>query len=90
MKLDFYIGVGGVITYQRANKTRQAIAQLPLNSLVLETRYTDMPILGYQGQPNHPAYLGAICARALYGLRQEYKEDIAQANFVQQLSVISN
>ena len=77
VKLDFYIGVGGVITYQRANKTRQAIAQLPLNRLVLETDAPDMPILGYQGQPNHPAYLGAIFA-ALCGLRQEYKEDIAR------------
>ncbi|MEZ8105032.1 TatD family deoxyribonuclease [Vibrio genomosp. F6] len=52
--LGFYIGVGGVITYPRANKTRQAIACLPLTSLVLETDAPDMPINGCQGRANHP------------------------------------
>ncbi|GLT14878.1 TatD family hydrolase [Vibrio algivorus] len=77
VKLGFYIGVGGVITYQRANKTRQAIAQLPLNSLVLETDAPDMPISGYQGQPNHPAYLLDIFD-SLCVLRKEQKSEIAK------------
>lgn len=55
--LGFYIGVGGVITYPRANKTRQAISQLPEHSLVLETDAPDMPLNGYQGKPNHPKLL---------------------------------
>lgn len=58
--LGFYIGVGGVITYPRANKTRQAVAQLPLDSLVLETDAPDMPLMGYQGQVNHPKRLPLI------------------------------
>lgn len=75
IKLGFYIGVGGVITYQRANKTRQAIAQLPLNRLVLETDAPDMPVFGYQGQPNHPAHLCHIF-ESLCELRQESKSEI--------------
>ncbi|WP_260259765.1 TatD family hydrolase [Vibrio intestinalis] len=58
--LGFYIGVGGVITYPRANKTRQAVAKLPLDSLVLETDAPDMPLMGYQGQINHPKRLPLI------------------------------
>lgn len=77
VKLGFYIGVGGVITYQRANKTRQAIAQLPLNRLVLETDAPDMPVFGYQGQPNHPAHLLDIFD-SLCVLRKEQKSEIAK------------
>lgn len=76
VKLGFYIGVGGVITYERAKKTRQAIAELPLTALVLETDAPDMPVSGFQGQPNHPAHLVDIF-NSLCSLRQESKSDIA-------------
>ncbi|KLU18369.1 deoxyribonuclease YjjV, partial [Proteus mirabilis] len=33
----YFIGVGGTITYERAQKTRRAMASLPLESLLLET-----------------------------------------------------
>ncbi|HGF5256383.1 TPA: TatD family hydrolase [Vibrio parahaemolyticus] len=57
VRLGFFIGVGGTITYPRAHKTRDAIQRLPLENLVIETDAPDMPILGYQGEPNHPAKL---------------------------------
>lgn len=53
--LGYKIGVGGIITYQRANKTRQAIAKLSITDLVLETDSPDMPPSGFQGKKNHPA-----------------------------------
>lgn len=61
-RLGFYIGVGGTITYSRAQKTRQAIAQLPLESLLLETDAPDMPLQGYQGQVNSPVQLARVAA----------------------------
>lgn len=57
IRSGFYIGVGGTITYPRAKKTRSAIEKLPIENLVIETDAPDMPILGYQGVPNHPAKL---------------------------------
>ncbi|MGR5420332.1 TatD family hydrolase [Vibrio sp. PNB22_4_1] len=57
VRLGFFIGVGGTITYPRANKTRDAIQRLSLEHLVLETDAPDMPILGYQGKSNHPSKL---------------------------------
>ena len=60
IECGFYIGVGGVITYPRANKTRQAIAQLPAEHIVLETDSPDMPLNGHQGKINHPKMLGEI------------------------------
>ncbi|WP_051503269.1 TatD family hydrolase [Salinivibrio costicola] len=54
------LGVGGTVTYERANKTRQAIARLPLNHLLLETDAPDMPLAGYQGKPNTPAQVSRV------------------------------
>jgi TatD DNase family protein len=76
--LGFKIGVGGGITYPRANKTRTTIAQLPLNSLVLETDAPDMPLIGKQGQRNSPEYLPEIL-ESLLALRSETKQEILQA-----------
>jgi len=57
IKLGFKLGVGGVITYPRAKKTRQVIATIGLEHLVLETDAPDMPICGQQGQINTPSNL---------------------------------
>jgi len=54
IKAGYAIGVGGTITYPRASKTRETIARLPLASLLLETDSPDMPLCGFQGQPNRP------------------------------------
>ena len=70
VELGYKIGVGGTITYERANKTRQAIAKLPLDSFVLETDSPDMPVFGFQGQLNRPERI-AESFKALCSLRNE-------------------
>jgi TatD DNase family protein len=79
IKLGFKLGIGGVITYPRAAKTRQAVSELPLSSLLLETDSPDMPILGYQGQRNEPANITEVL-QTLTKLREESKELIAKTN----------
>lgn len=54
IQLGYKIGVGGTITYPRASKTRDVMAHLPLSALLLETDAPDMPLNGFQGQPNRP------------------------------------
>jgi TatD DNase family protein len=75
--LGFYLGVGGSITYPRANKTRQTLAKMPLEALLLETDAPDMPLHGFQGAPNSPLKIVNI-AQALAELRTETIEDIAR------------
>ncbi|KAE9540438.1 TatD family hydrolase [Ursidibacter maritimus] len=75
--LGYKIGVGGTITYQRANKTRDTIAKLPLDALLLETDSPDMPVFGFQGQPNRPDRL-RVTFESLCSLRQEEPELIAE------------
>lgn len=77
IKLGYYIGVGGTITYARANKTRQVMARLPLERLLLETDAPDMPLSGFQGQPNRPERLTLTFA-SLCSLRPEPPEQIAE------------
>ena len=60
--LGFYLGIGGTITYERANKTRDAAKRLPLDAIVLETDAPDMPLQGRQGQRNSPIYLPQVAA----------------------------
>lgn len=75
--LGYKIGIGGTITYARANKTREAIRRLPLESLVLETDSPDMPVFGFQGEPNRPERL-AVSFQALCKLRHEAPIKIAE------------
>ncbi|KPD03426.1 TatD family hydrolase [Moellerella wisconsensis] len=76
IKLGYSIGVGGTITYERAQKTRRVIAQLPLSSLLLETDAPDMPLSGFQGEANRPEMIGYVF-QTLCELRQEPPEEIA-------------
>ncbi|WAJ71157.1 TatD family hydrolase [Catenovulum adriaticum] len=55
--LGFKLGIGGTITYPRAKKTRQAIANVDAEHLLLETDAPDMPINGRQGQVNSPVFI---------------------------------
>jgi len=72
----FYLGVGGSITYPRAQKTRDALARISLEYLVLETDAPDMPLSGYQGQRNTPLQLPAI-AQSLAGLHGVSMQTVA-------------
>ncbi|MBV7299002.1 TatD family hydrolase [Enterovibrio paralichthyis] len=75
IKRGFMLGIGGTITYPRANKTRNAVSALPLAAMVLETDAPDMPVSGFQGQPNSPEKLPLI-AKALSELKGVTVEEI--------------
>lgn len=78
IELGYYIGVGGTITYPRASKTREVMARLPLSSLLLETDAPDMPLNGFQGQPNRPEQAARVFT-TLCELRPEDPDTLAQA-----------
>ncbi|ODS24807.1 deoxyribonuclease [Candidatus Endobugula sertula] len=74
----FHLGIGGSITYPRAHKTRKMVKAMPLASLLIETDSPDMPLSGYQGQPNSPLRIIEIAA-TLAELRQQSLETITEA-----------
>lgn len=74
-QLGFRIGVGGSITYPRAEKTQRAIQALPIDALLLETDAPSMPLHGGQGKRNSPEYLPRVLD-ALAVLRQEDRDTL--------------
>lgn len=76
IRAGYAIGVGGTITYERASKTRQTLSRLPLTSLLLETDAPDMPLQGFQGQPNRPERVRNVW-ETLCALRPESPQHIA-------------
>jgi TatD DNase family protein len=59
-KLGFLLGIGGPVTYQRANRLRGIVAAMPLEQLLLETDAPDQPDANHRGQRNEPAYLAKV------------------------------
>ncbi len=77
IKAGYLIGVGGTMTYERASKTRRTLSRLPLSSLLLETDSPDMPVQGFQGEPNRPERINNIWQH-LCAIREESPQDIAE------------
>lgn len=75
--LGFKLGIGGTITYERAKKTRDAVAKVPIESLVLETDAPAIPLFGYQGQDNSPLQLPKVFEQ-LVEIRNESAEALAE------------
>ncbi len=75
IELGFKLGVGGVITYPRANKTRTVFRELELEHLLLETDSPDMPLAGYQGQRNEPLRVVEVFAE-LCRIRGETQQTV--------------
>jgi len=76
--LGFKLGIGGTITYPRAEKTIKAVKRLPLTSLVLETDAPAMPLYGFQGEENSPLQLIRVF-QALDSIRNESSDELAHA-----------
>lgn len=70
------IGVGGVITWPRALKTRNAVSRLPVGSLVLETDAPDMPVFGHAKGSGTPLDLLRIF-ESLCDVRKESPGELA-------------
>ena len=68
IRLNFAIGLGGVLTRPGARRLPQLAAALPAEWLVLETDAPDLSPDPVRGQVNRPAYLPYV-AKALANLR---------------------
>lgn len=79
IKLGFKLGLGGAATWPQALRMHRVLAELPLDSVVLETDSPDMAPAMFPGQRNSPAHLPAICA-ALAGIMTISPEHLAAAS----------
>jgi len=74
----FLLGLGGPVTYERANRLRKLAATMPIEWLLLETDSPDQPDSGIRGQRNEPARLTQVLA-TIASLRNAEPVEIARA-----------
>ena len=77
-QLGFLIGLGGPVTYERANRLRTLARTMPLDHLLLETDAPDQPDAGIRGQRNEPARLPVV-RDVIAGLRGITAVEVSQA-----------
>ncbi len=77
-KLGFLLGIGGPVTYERAQRLRRVVAAMPIEHLLLETDSPDQPDSQWRGQRNEPARM-TVVLDAIAELRGEAPADIAAA-----------
>lgn len=76
--MGFLIGLGGPVTYDRANRLRALARTMPLDYLLLETDAPDQPDAGIRGQRNEPARLPVV-RDVIAALRGVSPDDVAAA-----------
>ncbi|WP_162301372.1 TatD family hydrolase [Cognatilysobacter segetis] len=74
----FLVGLGGPVTYPRANRLRTLAATMPLEFLVLETDAPDQPDAEARGARNEPARLVRVL-ETIATLRGVPATDVARA-----------
>lgn len=56
MKLGFYMGIGGVLTYKKSG-LKEVVNEIPIEYLVLETDAPYLPPVPFRGKRNESAYI---------------------------------
>lgn len=77
-ELGFHMGIGGPVTYERAQRLRHIVATMPIERLLLETDAPDQPDAMHRGQRNEPVRLVEIL-RVVALLRGESEAAVAAA-----------
>lgn len=75
LNLDFYFGIGGVLTFKNTRKLVEAAEYIPMNRILLET---DCPYLApepYRGKRNQSSYIDFV-AQKLSEIKQISKEEV--------------
>lgn len=77
VKMGYYIGVGGVVTFKNAKKLKQVVQEIPLESVVLETDCPYLAPVPYRGKRNCSLYLPYV-AEQIAELKGKTVEEVIQ------------
>ena len=75
VKNNWYIALGGVVTFKNAKKMKEVAKEIPLEYLLLETDSPYLTPVPYRGKENQPAYVKYV-AEEIASIRNEPVEDI--------------
>ena len=82
IKMGYYIGVGGVVTFKNAKKLKETVQEIPLDRILLETDCPYMAPEPYRGERNDSSYIPFVIKKIaeLRGITPEEVEQATRAN----------
>lgn len=76
VEMDWYLGIGGVVTFKNASTLHEVVRETPLECLLLETDAPYLAPMPYRGKRNEPAYIPLI-AQMVASLKNQPLADLA-------------
>ena len=82
VKMGFFIGIGGVVTFKNARKLKEVAAGIPIENIVLETDCPYLAPVPYRGKRNSSLYLPYVAEQIaqLKGMDTEKVIEITEKN----------
>lgn len=77
IKLGLYISISGPVTFNNARKTVEAVKQVPMEMLLIETDSPYLTPVPYRGKRNYPGYVRFV-AEKIAEIKGLYYEEVAQ------------
>ncbi|HEX3099757.1 MAG TPA: TatD family hydrolase [Patescibacteria group bacterium] len=78
VELGGFIGLNGIITFDKTGRSESVVKALPLNAIVLETDAPYLTPKSHRGQRNEPSYLPEV-AQQIAGWKSVNIEEVAEA-----------
>ncbi len=82
VKIGWYIGVGGVVTFKNSKKLVETVEAIPLESIVLETDCPYMAPVPHRGERNSSIFLSHVAEKIaeIKGVSVQQVEDVTYEN----------
>ena len=77
---QFYIGLGGVVTFKNAKTAKEVAKAIPLDRLLLETDCPYMTPTPFRGKRNEPSYVQYV-AQEIANLRDMSIDEVCHATW---------
>ena len=89
IKMGYYIGVGGVVTFKNAKKLKETVEQIPLERILLETDSPYMAPEPYRGKRNDSRYIPYIVEK-IAELKQVSIEEVEEITWQNAMNLYQN
>ncbi len=89
IKMGYYIGVGGVVTFKNAKKLKETVVQIPLERILLETDCPYMAPEPHRGERNESSYLRYVVEK-IAELKHVTLEEVERVTWENAMTLFCN
>ena len=89
LKMGFYLGIGGVVTFKNATKIKEVVQMAPMERILLETDSPYLAPVPYRGKRNSSLYLPYVVREIaeIKGISEEEVIEMTEKNAVRLFQV---